>query len=215
MEFDDEYLPENLTIAHLAQRITLDYASMQTDHDSSRRVNHAMGQYSGFHDIPYEAEYDRYEQHPMCNAMEQRRRPPFPPAQRSTTPFNRSSSDTTTPRRRNDSLPSNRTPYDANVTCRACGRTGHTAERCFDLGKALVMGEYINNHRNADTCKRVKEAWRLRNVRPPSESTDTMARPRIVMAYVDLAGMSTTQLVDEFDWNHFVTEELPKVDSEE
>ena len=214
-EFDDEYLPENLTIAYLAQRITLDYASMQTDHDSSRRVNQAIGQYSGFHDDISDDDYGWNGLQPTCNALEQRRRTPSNQAPRATSQYQRPPGLPTPAGRRAESLPSNRAPHDPNVTCRACGRIGHPAERCFDLGKALVMGDYINNHRNTEVCKRVKEAWRLRNVRPPGDTNDTMARPRIVMAYVDLAGMSTSQLVEEFDWEFFVSDDLQRIDANE
>lgn len=82
------------------------------------------------------------------------------------------------------------------------------ADRCFDLGKALIMGEYISNHRNTATCAAVKEAWKKRNVQT-TPSAPATSKPRIVMAYIDRSGLSADQLVAEYDWDHFISTECP------
>ena len=205
VEFDDDYLPENLMIAHLAQRITLDYAGIQGGNNNGRRIHRS------YMDADYDDDYDRYAYPPLVNALDQRRpttRPPYPSSNREPTlPYQRRNEPASGHRNRRPE-PSNRSPYDANAQCRACGRTGHHADTCFDLGKALVMGDYISNHRNADLCARVKESWRQRNVSSPPPATAS-SRPRIVMAYVDRAGMTTEQMVEEYDWDHFMSCDLP------
>ncbi len=72
----------------------------------------------------------------------------------------------------------------------------------------MILGDFITNHRNADVCARVKESWKQRNIPPPPNQA-TAHRPRIVMAYVDRTGLTASQLVDEYDWDYFMTRELP------
>lgn len=100
-----------------------------------------------------------------------------------------------------------RSPETQTVSCKACGRPGHTASTCHFLAQSVFMQKYLaRGHVNSAEIdaaeKNWLETWKSKGGNPGKHT------PRSVhAAYVSKYGFSQEQLEDEIDWNCWPVED--------
>ena len=89
------------------------------------------------------------------------------------------------------------------MLCAACFRPGHEAVSCYDLGKALIQGDFIKAHLGSDLLKTVVQAYKDRFGPKPSATANRISAD-ILGSYCADNGITPSQVAEQYDWDSWI-----------
>ena len=95
----------------------------------------------------------------------------------------------------------NRDSTKEGLVCDACRKKNHTAAECRELGKLLILTDFIKTMPSG-LKKKVLAAYKQHFGTPPVPSVNSTYAIQLE-DFCDARGLSPEDLVDQFDWDHF------------